>query len=158
VAERTKRTPKKRDWQTGFLAALSDGLTVTAACKQADVARSNAYDERDRNETFAQAWDDIIERTTETMEAEAYRRAVEGWRERGIFNEDGEEVGEVRKYSDTLLIFLLKARRPATYRERHEVKHTGNVDHRLKLDLRKLTDEQLKALEAIQPDDPAGAE
>jgi hypothetical protein len=35
--------------------------------------------------------------------------------------EGGARVGEVREYSDTLLLAMLKGRRPDVYRERHEV-------------------------------------
>jgi hypothetical protein len=35
------------------------------------------------------------------------------------------KVDEVPKMSDTLLIFLLKARRPEVYRERQQIQHTG---------------------------------
>ena len=35
----------------------------------------------------------------------------------------GDEVGYVRKYSDSLTMFLLKAHRPDKYRERSEVKN-----------------------------------
>jgi hypothetical protein len=34
----------------------------------------------------------------------------------------------VRKYSDTLLIFLLKGARPAKYRERQQVEVSGQLD------------------------------
>lgn len=127
----TGRTPKKargrggEDWRPGFLEALEMGVTVIQACRRVGVGRSTVYDERERNQTFAEAWDEVIEDTTEEMEREAYRRAVEGWRERGIYNDDGEEVGEVRKFSDTLMIFLLKARRPQTYRDQHYHEHAG---------------------------------
>ena len=43
----------------------------------------------------------------ERLETEAQRRAVEGWDE-PVFHE-GREVGKKRRYSDTLLIFTLKA-------------------------------------------------
>ena len=50
------------------------------------------------------------------------RRAVEGVEEPvGWYK--GEAGGVVRKYSDTLLIFLLKGRKPEMYRERYE--HSG---------------------------------
>ena len=50
--------------------------------------------------------------------------------------------------SDTLLIFLLKAHRPAMYRERVNLHHSGAV----KLggvDLSKLSDEELEELERL---------
>jgi hypothetical protein len=48
------------------------------------------------------------------LEDEAVRRAYEGV-ERPVF-QGGKQVGVVREYSDTLLIFLLKALRPEKYR------------------------------------------
>ncbi len=53
------------------------------------------------------------------------RRAVEGVDEPRFH--DGQICGHVRKYSDTLLIFMLKARRPDKYKERGEVAQTGKV-------------------------------
>jgi hypothetical protein len=55
-------------------------------------------------------------------EAEAWRRAVEGV-ERPIVS-GGKVVTTVREYSDALLIFLLKGRRPAKY-ARFEVTGAG---------------------------------
>lgn len=129
-------------------------MTVSQACEAAGVGRSTVYDRRKVDEEFAAAWDAIAESTTELLEQEAFRRAHDGWIERPILDEDGNEIGQVRKFSDTLLIFLLKARRPHIYRERveHSGPGGGPLEHRLRLDLSKLTDEQLAALEAIQPD------
>ena len=155
------------DWAPAFLAAFAEFGIVTAACGEAGISRQTAYKRREDDELFARLWTDVETVTTERMEAEARRRAVEGWVEREEFETvRNKETGElerhpsviVRKYSDTLLMFMLKARRPDTYRER--VEHTGAgggpIEHRARLDLRKLTDEQLAALEAIQPD--AGAD
>jgi hypothetical protein len=155
------------DWVPEFLEAFAEFGIVTAACGAAGVSRSTAYKRRDDDEAFALAWTGVETATTERMEAEARRRAVEGWVEReefeSVYNEETGELERhpsviVRKYSDTLLMFMLKARKPDTYRER--VEHTGvgggPIEHRARLDLTKLTDEQLVALEAIQPD--AGAD
>lgn len=131
----SERTPKKArarkkvDWRPRFLAAFEEHVSVSEACRVADVARSNVYAERERDEAFAAAWSEIEERTTERMEREALRRGVDGWIERQEFavNEDGEQVPTltVRKFSDTLLIFMLKARRPDTYRENVKHEHSG---------------------------------
>lgn len=164
----TGRTPKTRgrkrrapaeDWRPKFLAALEEEITVIAACRAASVARSTVYEERRASEEFAAAWDEVEERSTQELEREAFRRAYEGWIEREEFflKDDGEKVPTltVRKFSDTLMIFLLKARRPAVYRER--VEHTGPgggpIEHRARVDLSGLNEEQLAALEAIQPKD-----
>jgi hypothetical protein len=126
----TERTPKKArarkdDWRPRFLAAFGEHVTVSEACRVAGVSRRNVYDERARSEAFAADWAEIEEGSTERLEAEALRRAVEGWVERPVFDKEGVQVGEVRKFSDTLLIFMLKARRPDTYRERYQHEHSG---------------------------------
>ncbi len=51
----------------------------------------------------------------EKLLGEAYRRGVEGWIERGLYV-NGRHVGDVRKYSDKLLMHLLRRYDPE-YRE-----------------------------------------
>jgi hypothetical protein len=122
----TKTTPRarkqRRDWRPKFLAALATEGTVWAASKSAGVHRSTVYEERQRNEDFALAWADVEERVTEGLERKAVDMAM---------------GGEVR-----MLEFLLKARRPLTYRERVDVNHSGKVKH----DLADLSDEELDRL------------
>lgn len=121
--KRTGRTPKKRrDWKPAWLEAFHEHGTVSAACRDADVGRSTVYDARS-DEAFAQAWDDIEAETTDRMEREAFRRSVEGV-DRDVYHQ-GEVVGQERQFSDTLLIFMLKARKPKTYRDNVRVEHTG---------------------------------
>lgn len=100
-----KRKPKaRRDWTKPFLAALEEGETVAGACRVASIARSTAYDRRDVDEAFADRWDELEEKATDELEATAYRRALNG--------------------SDRLMEVLLRARRPAKYRERFELEHS----------------------------------
>lgn len=61
-----------------------------------------------------------------SLEAEARRRAMDGVDE-PVYHK-GEVVGHVRKYSDTLLIFLLKAHRPHKYRDNYKIEHGGQVE------------------------------
>lgn len=100
-------------------------MTVTDACRRACVSRASAYEARKNDPQFAEAWADVEERTTEQMEREAYRRAVDGWVERDVFDSEGIAIGQVRKFSDSLLTFMLKARRPTVYRENVRVEHSG---------------------------------
>jgi hypothetical protein len=111
------------------LEALERTGVVAYACEQADVDRLTVYKERQRNEEFALAWADSEERGTELLEAEARRRAAIGV-DRPVFYK-GKEVGQVREYSDQLLMFLLRARRPEVFRENVQVDHTGRVEHGL---------------------------
>jgi hypothetical protein len=137
-AGRKKAAQKKRastpDWGPAFLAAFEQTGMVTKACEVADVGRRTVYDRRQRDEDFAIAWHEVEERTTEILEREAFRRAAAGV-QRPVLHKgeqvtiDGEPLWE-REFSDTLLIFLLKARRPEIYRENVKVDHGGQVTHR----------------------------
>ena len=125
AANRTpKRTPKKRPWQELFLEELSARGSVVHACEAADCSRTNAYAERERSAEFARLWDEAKKISVERMEAEARRRAVEGTL-KPVF-QGGSKVGVVREYSDTLLIFLLKAHDPK-YRDKQTIEHTGGT-------------------------------
>jgi hypothetical protein len=90
-----------------FLEALAEGLSITGSAQRAGILVQTAYDWRNRDTEFAAAWDAAIESGTDKLEDVARKRAV--------------------NQSDTLMIFLLKGRRPAKYRERHEFEHKGNV-------------------------------
>jgi AcrR family transcriptional regulator len=118
VANRTKWTAEKRG---KFLSELRQGASIARAAAAVGVSRSTVYEYRSTDEAFATEWDQAVEDGTDTIEDEAYRRAVEGVDEPVFYK--GDEVGHVRKYSDTLLIVLLKARRPEKYldRSRQEV-------------------------------------
>ena len=96
--------PKKGAAVDVFLRAVAGGATISAAAQAAGISRRTAYQWRNRYSTFAAAWDDALETGTDRLEEEAVRRALGG--------------------SDTLLIFLLKARRPHIYRERMDMQHT----------------------------------
>jgi hypothetical protein len=108
---RTKRTPQKRG---RFLEELARTGYVIKACQYAGLRKGSVYEWREKDAYFAQQWDDALEAYYQKMEAEADRRAVEGtlrpvfWR--------GEEVGAIREYSDTLLMFRLNGLRPERYR------------------------------------------
>jgi hypothetical protein len=120
-----------------FLGTFGSTGIVRVACHAAGISRTQAYRERQRNPRFAQAWDQAEEDSTEALEAEARRRAM--------------------SVSDTLLIFLLKARRPAVYRDNARLELTGaaggpvqtqavlaGMDDHEKAALRKAIDEVLE--------------
>ncbi len=109
----TKATPSapararkaRRDWRAAFLDGFRESATVTGGCEKANVNRTTAYRERQRDETFALAWADIEAGVTCELESRAVELAL---------------AGDVR-----LIEFLLKARRPEVYREHHQVEHVG---------------------------------
>ena len=108
-------TPKKKET---FCEVLASGCTVSEAAKAVALTRRTAYNERDRDKAFADAWEDAYEAGTDVLEAEAVRRA-RGYTEIRI-NKNGKAY-EVTRYSDLLLIFILKARRPEKFRDRVDV-------------------------------------
>jgi hypothetical protein len=71
---------------------------------------------RRENKEFAKRWADAIEQGTDALEAEARRRAIDGFK-RPIFYQ-GKKVGDETLYSDPLMITLLKAHRPEKFREK----------------------------------------
>ncbi len=78
------------------------------------------------------AWEEAREEAADHLEDEARRRAVDGWDE-PVYGSGGTgvgtvEVGTIRKYDSTLLIFLLKGARPEKYRERFDAKLSGSLD------------------------------
>ena len=108
----TKVTPKgiptkRRNWKPDFIAALAEAGTVTEACRKSGISRTTAYHARQQDEAFALQWADVEEEGTELLEKVAVQRAVDG--------------------SDTLMIFLLKSRRPQKYRENVKIEHGGEI-------------------------------
>lgn len=117
--------PYGEDPRSKFLEALASGLSVTGAAEKAGVHRRTPYGWREADEDFAQAWQVALDAGTDRLEDEAWRRAVVGT-ERPVF-QMGKEVGTTHEYSDLLLIFLLKGRRPEKYRDNAKVEVTGNL-------------------------------
>jgi hypothetical protein len=115
-------TPKKT-WKPLFLERLREHANVSRAADAAGISRKTVYKERNDSVTFAHDWDDALEEGLDYLEEEARRRAYEGVNEPVYYK--GEDVGAVRKYSDTLMIFLLKGGRPERYAERSKREVTG---------------------------------
>lgn len=121
-----KEAPKNAPvWKRAFLAALAESGIVTRAAEVAGITTKTVYSLREVDAAFAEEWRLARESAADRMEAEALRRAVEGVDEpvfgSGGFKEGTKKVGSIRRYSDTLLIFLLKGIRPEKYRERREL-------------------------------------
>jgi len=93
-----------------FLAELAIDGNVTRAANATGVDRSNAYQRRLRNPKFAERWDEAIQAATDSIEAEAYRRAVTGVEE--VVYYLGKPCGRITRFSDRLLIALLKRHCP----------------------------------------------
>lgn len=117
-----KLTPEKL---TAFCAALAETCNVGRACTAVGISRYTAYLWRKEMPEFAERWDEAMKAGVLALEDEAHRRAFDGVDE-PVFYQGG-ECGTVRKYSDTLAIFLLKAHNPDKYRENSKVELTGQL-------------------------------
>src|SRR5262245_15154974 len=84
-------------WRATFLKTLAKTPSVTMAAKAAGIPRRTAYDHRERDPEFAQAWDDALNQSLDVLEHQIYQRAL--------------------KDDAQLAMFFLKAHRPSVYRE-----------------------------------------
>lgn len=110
---RTIRTSRRR---ARFLEALGECAIVTRAAKAAGISRNALYEWRREDADFARDWAAAVELGIAALEDEALRRVLDGV-ETPVFY-GGKQVATVRKFSDPLLMFMLRARRPDRYRER----------------------------------------
>lgn len=102
---------------------LSETCSVKKACARARIGRRTAYDWRNKNPDFAKRWDAALDVGITVLEDEVVRRGYEGVL-KPVYQQ-GVRVGTIREYSDTLLIFHLKAHRPKKYRD--NIKIDANV-------------------------------
>ncbi len=108
--------------QNAFLKAYARHGTVTHASRDAGVHVSYHYNWLEIDPEYPEKFKFAHQEAVEALEKEARRRALEGVEEpTGWYK--GEPGGFVKKYSDTLLIFLLKGALPEKYKDRFE--HTG---------------------------------
>src|SRR6267142_3657277 len=112
-SQHTVFTPER---QARFIENLRlTGGNISKACEASNVSRPTAYTYRNTVPMFREAWDEALEASIEQLEQEARRRALEGVNEPVFYK--GDVCGVIRKYSDTLAIFLLQAHRPEKYRD-----------------------------------------
>lgn len=144
--------------QRAFLTAFRECGNVRAACEAAGIARSSHYRWLNSDQAYQDAFEIATDDAVDLLEAEARRRAIEGWDEPvGWYK--GEAGGVVRRYDSTLLIFLLKGMRPERYADRVELKTALS-----RIDLTQLPDHLLEriangehplaVLASAQPDRP----
>ncbi len=99
---------------------------VTQAAAVCGISRRCAYYLHESDPEFRADWDDAIEAYIENLEAECDRRGKDGI-DKPVFWK-GKKVATVKQYSDTLLMFRLKALAPEKYRERTTTQLVGKDD------------------------------
>lgn len=103
-ASRTVRTDRAREV---FLEQLRETCNVSHAARAARIGRSTAYEWREADSDFADAWDEAEVEAVDALELAARQRAIEG--------------------SDKLMEILLKAHRPDKYTDRIKADVSGNI-------------------------------
>lgn len=99
-----------------FLKELREnGGFVGKACEAVGISKQSVHNWRELDPAFAADWDRAVDLATEDLEKEARRRAYQGVEEPVFYQ--GEICGHVQKFSDTLLMFTIKARKPE-YRDK----------------------------------------
>jgi hypothetical protein len=106
-----------------FLESYRQWANISYACEQANIGRTTVYGWQEHDPEFLAAFRLAGEAATERLEKEAWRRGVEGSPYTRTSYWHGEPVGTDAKieYSDQLLMLLLRARKPDTYREKLDV-------------------------------------
>lgn len=104
---------------------LALGYSIAGSAKKVGVSPATISAHRKKDEHFNTLCELAIEQGTEYLEDVALERVTEGV-PRSVYYQ-GEKVDETRDFSDTLLIFLLKARKPEKYRDRMDLT-TGGKD------------------------------
>lgn len=141
-----------------FLREFAECGNVLRSAKAVKVGRRTVYDWLQVDEEFKALYGQAHEDALDELEEEARRRAVDGVLE--PVYQGGKKVGSIRKYSDTLLITLLKGKRPETFRERFE--HTGKdggpiksqTEHVMKAAKASLLDKLQRLATRATADDP----
>jgi len=144
-----KLTPEKL---TAFCAALCETGIVARACAAIGMTRQQVYQWRRDMPDFAAEWDAALKVGITALEDEAHRRAFIGvdeplvhqgqftYQQEAVLDEDGNHVQRIRrdkdgqpmvatvkKSSDLLTIFLLKAHCPEKYRDNSKVELSGSL-------------------------------
>jgi hypothetical protein len=101
-----------------FFACLTNGYSISAACRKAKVSRATVYRYKNSDQFIAARWAEALEAGNDFYEDAARKRAVDGVvRYKGIYDRDGNLVATEKetKYSDGLLLAILGARMPDRY-------------------------------------------
>jgi hypothetical protein len=149
MANRTKLTPHAC---ARFLERLRATSNVAGSARAIGMSRRGIYDAKERDPEFSAAWDDAVETACDRLEAEAWRRGVEGVEEpiismgKVVRDKRGKPMVR-RQYSDHLMIALLKAHRPEKYRENVNLSGTVMVELSSRIDAAIKRREQFEAEE-----------
>ena len=106
-----------------FLETLSRTGNSSAACQASHLTRRFINRMRENDPVFARDYNEAMEEAADLLEAEAWRRALEGVPQllvkagQPVLDADGTAI-TVRRYSDPLLVMLLRGCKPDKFQRR----------------------------------------
>ena len=125
--------------QIRFLNAYALGGSVSHACRVTKLGRKSPYRWAETSEAFSNAMKEAKEAGVQRLEDWALQRAT-----------------DADNPSDRLVEFLLKAHRPAVYRERVDLALHGQIEHRKRVVLESLDDDRIvEATNVERSEDPS---
>ncbi|CAH7224787.1 conserved hypothetical protein [Vibrio chagasii] len=118
MARVTNRT-KTRD--NKFFKALAAKCTIGEAAKIAGYSRRSVYEYAEEDPEFKERFDDARDDIAEVLEREADVRAVEGYTSgyKTVYINGKPKSVPIKRKSDALLMFRLRALKPQVYRENY---------------------------------------
>jgi len=122
-----KVTPEFKETFVNMMAELPN---QTVVCKLLDINPSSIANARKKDPEFDEKVKDAIEQGYDMMEEEARRRAVDGviepvfYKGEQVVDSEGKPTG-IRKYSDQLLITLLKGNRAKKFNPGVKIPFSG---------------------------------
>lgn len=140
------REAARKEAKAKFIEFLREDPTVSLACEYIDMSRESVYNWREKDQKFAKAWDDALERAKDVARSSIYKRGILGWEEPMVsmgqivceekllldqdgnpqFDKRGKPImvkGEpilMRKWSDGLALAYAKANLPE-YKEKQQI-------------------------------------
>ncbi|CAK3751542.1 Terminase [Vibrio crassostreae] len=118
MARATKRT-KSRD--NKFFKALAENKTIGDAARIAGYSRRSIYEYSDNDPEFKEKFTDAKEDIAERLEREADIRAMDGYTSgyKTVYIDGKPKSVPIKRKSDALLMFRLRALKPEVYRENY---------------------------------------
>ena len=146
----SRRAQQARKKEALLEELIKTGGNVSLACHHLGIGRNTVYNTWLKKEDYRERFEESRKTGGAYLEEEARRRAVDGVEIPIVYQ--GETVGYTRKYSDSLLMFLLKGIFPEKYRETHRGSREPIPDkpsEKSGHDLSLLTNEELETLDRI---------
>ena len=127
------------DWREVFLRALAKVPIVAMAIKTAGVSRTQAFEERYNDPTFARQWDEAMEQGIDQIMAAAYLSAVYG--ESKPLYRQNKHVGWSTQHSRPMQAMLLQVFRPEIFGKKQPPNETQKAIPMTLEDFRKRCEE-----------------